>query len=211
MNSRRTPGLARPYYTAGFPASVPLLHGSRVKSFDGEATAEVSATSGPLKSDTGELVWSGYSDHTGVVTIDSPRSQGLVGFVRQNDVGVTNLTATVRNNFCAIVLNALDSDSIAQASRLLLTTGTRVENTGMQWDPTRSRVTEQGHAPTLIEPLTGTIVLRNLYGAVRVLAQPLDGTGHRLGESILARKTAGGWEIPVGQPATTWYEIRIER
>jgi hypothetical protein len=212
LDSRRTPGLSRPYYTAGFPASVPLLHGSRVKSLDGEATTQTTATTtGPLTSDTNQLVWSGYSNQTGVVTIDSPRSQGLIGFVRQNNVGVTNLVANVRNNFCAIVLNALDSDSITQAGRLLLTTGTRVENTGMQWDAARARVTEQGRAPTLIEPLTGTVILRNLVGASRVSAQPLDGTGHRLGESIAAQKTAAGWEIAVGKPATTWYEVKIER
>ncbi|HEY4248465.1 MAG TPA: hypothetical protein VGM64_16690 [Lacunisphaera sp.] len=211
MDSRRAPGLERPYFTPGFPASIPLLHGSRVKSFDGEPTAKVAATEGLLKSDTGQLVWSGYAEKTGVVTIDSPRSQGLIGFVRQNGVAVTNLSAKVRNNFCAIVLNSLDSDSITRASRLLLTTGTRVENTGMHWDATRSRVTEQGHAPTLIEPLTGMIVLRNLTGAVHVLAQPLDGTGHRLGEPIPAQKTDAGWEILVGKPVTTWYEIKVER
>jgi hypothetical protein len=210
-DSRRTLGLERPYFTPGFSASVPFLHGSRVKSFDGAPTAPVAAISGPLTSDTGQLGWSGYAENTGVVTIDSPRSQGLVGFVRQHDVAVTNLSARIRNNFCAIMLNALDGDSIALASRLLLTTGTRVENTGMQWDATRSRVTEQGHAPTLIEPLTGAITLKNLNAAKRVLAQPLDGTGHRLGEPIPAQKTAAGWEIPVGKPATPWYEVTVER
>jgi hypothetical protein len=208
----RAAGLERPYFTAGFPASVPLLHGSRVKSLDGEATAPITAaTTGPLASDTNQLVWSGYAKQMGVVTIDSPRSQGLIGFVRQNDVGVTNLGARVRNNFCAIVLNALDSDSIAQAARLLLTTGTRVENTGMLWDAARARVTEQGRSPTLIEPLTGTVVLRNLVGATHVSAQPLDGSGHRLGEPIAAQETAAGWEIAVGKPATTWYEVRVTR
>jgi hypothetical protein len=210
-DSRRNPALERPYFTAGFPASVPLLHGSRVKSFDGEATTPVEAMTGTLTSDTGQIVWSGYAKQTGIVTIDSPRSQGLIGFVRQNSVGATNLTASVRNNFCAILLNALDSDSIAHASRLLLTTGTRVENTGMLWDATRSRVTEQGHAPTLIEPLTGTIVLRNLADAVRVSAQPLDGTGHSLGDPLSALKTAAGWELAVGQPATPWYLITVDK
>ena len=212
LDSRRLPGTERPYFTPGFPAAVPLLHGSRVKSFDGEPTAPVAAVpAGPLTSDTGQLIWSGHANQAGVVTIDSPRSQGLIGFVRQNNAGVTNLTASVRNNFCAIVLNALDAGPIASAGRLLLTTGTRVENTGMQWDAARARVTEQGRSPTLIEPLTGTITLRNLVGAKRVTAQALDGAGHRLGEPIVAQKTAAGWEIPVGKPVTTWYEVAVER
>ncbi len=135
LENRRTEGLARPLFTPGIPASLPLLHGFRVKSLDGEATVPVTApTTGPLTNDTGQLNWSGYANQTGVVTIDSPSSQGLIGFVRQNDVGVTNLTANVQNNFCAIVLNSLDSEPIARAGRLLLTTGTRVENEGMKWD-----------------------------------------------------------------------------
>jgi len=211
-DSRRNPGLSRPFFTPGFPPSVPLLDGLRVKSLDGEPTAPVAAaTTGPLISDTGQLTWAGYAAQAGVVTIDSPRSQGLVGFVRQNDAGVTNLTAKVRNNFCAIVLNSLDTRPIAQAGRLLLTTGTRVENEGMQWDAARARVTEQGRSPTLIEPLTGTIILRNLTGATKVTAQALDGAGHRLGEPLVASKTAAGWEIPVGAIVTTWYEVKVDR
>lgn len=211
-DARRAPDLERPFFTPGFPASVPLLHGIRVKSFDGAPTTAVNApVTGPLASDTGQLVWSGYEHQMGLVTIDSPRSQGLVGFVRKNEASVTNLAARVRNDFCAIVLNALEGESIARAPRLLLTTGTRVENTGMQWDAARARVTEQGRSPTLVEPLTGTVILKNLAGARRVLAQPLDGSGHRLGEPIAANNTAAGWEIPVGQPVTTWYEVTVER
>ena len=198
--------------TPGFPPSVPLLHGSRIKLLDGAATAPVmAATTGPLTSDTGQLVWSGYAAQTGVVTIDSPRSQGLVGFVRQNEAAVTNLTAKVRNNFCTIILNSLDAAPIAQAARLLLTTGTRVENEGMQWDAARARVTEQGHSPTLIEPLTGTIILRHLTGATKVTVQALGGSGHRLGEPIIAHQTDAGWEIPVGTIVTTWYEVKVDR
>ena len=146
-----------------------------------------------------------------MVTIDSPRSQGLVGFVRQNDIGVTNLSAKVENSFCAIILNSLDSEPITHATRMLLTTATRVENSGMLWDAARARVTDQGHSPTLIEPLTGTIILRNIIGAKRVLAQALDGSGHPLNKPIVAINTPEGWKIPVGVPVTTWYEVRVER
>ncbi len=212
LDSRRQAGLERPFFTAGFPAAMPLLHGVRVKSFDGEPFAPVPAPAvGPLVSDTNELTWSGYDNQTGVVTIDSPRSQGLIGFVRQNAAGTANLSASVRNDFCAIVVNALDAEPIAQSRRLLLTTATRVENTGMKWDAARARVTEQGHSPTLVEPLVGTVTLKNLAGAKRVLAQALDGSGHRLGEPVVARKTDAGWEIATGQPVTPWYEVTVEK
>jgi len=48
----------RPYFTPGFPLSIPLQHGSRIRSLHGKPTAEFpAANTGPMMSDTGELVW----------------------------------------------------------------------------------------------------------------------------------------------------------
>jgi hypothetical protein len=212
MDSRLLPETEKPYFTPGFPLSVPLLHASRIGSLNGEPTAPMRAdTSGPFKSDTGQLVWRTGTNQTGLVTIDSPRSQGLVGYVKANNQQVSNLSADVKNDFCAIVVNSLESKPISRASKLLLTACVRVENTGMQWDAQRTRVTERGGSPTLIEPLTGTITLRNLKPATEVSAIALDGSGRPIGDPIIARKTDAGWEIPVGEPVTTWYEVNVER
>jgi hypothetical protein len=206
----------RPYFTPGFPQLTPLLHGSRIKSLDGNATATVSQdSSSPLKSDTGQLVWytSPADDPTptGLVTIDSPRSQGLIGFVKVNDKRVTNLAADVKNDFCAIVVNSLEDRPIASCGRMLLTACVRVENTDMKWDATRTHSSRQGHSPSLIEPVKGQIILRSLDSATAVSATPLDGSGKALGEAIAAAKTMRGWEIPVGDPATTWYLVTVSR
>jgi hypothetical protein len=212
MDSRFLPGTERPYFTPGFPFSVPLLHGSRIQSLNGKATAVIqSDNSSPYQSDTGQLIWRADTNQTGLVTIDSPRSQGLVGFVKANNQRVSNLSADVRNDFCSIVVNSLEPRPIASASRLLLTACARVENTGMQWDARRAHLTEQGQSPTLIEPVTGTITLRNLEPATKVSAKALDGSGRAIGDPIPARKTEAGWEIPVGEPVTTWYEASVER
>jgi hypothetical protein len=212
MDSRFLPGTERPYFTPGFPLSVPLLHGSRIRSLNGKPTASIKAdTSSPYRSDTGQLVWHTDTNQTGLVTIDSPRSQGLIGFVKANNKHVSNLAADVKNDFCAIIVNSLESKPISSAGKLLLTACVRVENTGMQWDARRTRVTEQGQSPTLIEPVTGTITLRNLKRATKVSAKALDGSGRPIGDPIIARRTEAGWEIPVGDPVTTWYEVSVER
>jgi hypothetical protein len=207
----------RPYFTPGFPLSVPLLHGSRISSLDGPATETVTDESptGPFKSDTGQLVW--YADphggykQTGLVTIDSPRSQGLIGFVKVNDRSVTNLAAHIKNDFCAIVVNSLEDKPISSCSKMLLTAGVRVENTDMTYDANRAHTSRQGHSPSLIEPVTGTIVLQKLDHATQVSAIALDGAGRPIGEPILAKNTDAGWEIPVGDPATTWYLLTVTR
>jgi hypothetical protein len=212
MDSRLLPGTEKPYFTPGFPLSVPLLHGSRIRSLNGKPTATFTANaSSPYKSDTGQLVWHADTNQAGLVTIDSPRSQGLVGFVKANNQHVSNLSSDVKNDFCAIIVNSLESKPISSAGKLLLTACGRVENSGMQWDAQRTRVMRLGQSPTLIEPVTGTITLRNLKRATKVSAIALDGSGRPIGDPIIAKKTEAGWEIPVGEPVTTWYEVSVER
>jgi hypothetical protein len=211
-DSKLLAGANRPYFTPGFPMSVPLLHGSRVASFDGKPAAPAEANlAGPYQSDTGQLVWSTSSNETGLVTIDSPRSQALVGYVKANGKRVSNLSADVSNDFCAIVLNSLDASPISETSRLLLTTGSRVENTGLVWNAGQSRAADGGRSPTLIEPVTGTITLRDLAGPKRVSAKALDGSGHPIGDPIIAKHTGTKWEIAVGAIVTPWYEVTVER
>jgi hypothetical protein len=211
-DSRFLPGSERPYFSPGFPASVPLLHGSRVRAFEGRPTDPFAMdASNPFRSDTGQIHWYTNATQTGVVTIDSPRSQGLVGFLSANGRSVSNLAVEVKNNFSVITVNSLESKPISSASRMLLTASARVENTNMRWDDRRVRVTNQGQSPTLIEPVIGKVTLQNLEAAKSVSARALDGSGRPIGNAIAARKTEAGWEFPVGEPVTTWYEVRVER
>jgi len=205
------PATDRPYFTPGFPLAVPLQHGSRILSLDGASVPPMEApkVANPIVSDTNQLAWYNSSAMTGLVTVDTPRSQALIGFVKANGKSVTNLSADVENRFCTIAITSLESEPISRASKLLLTLGSRVENEGMRWNDRRSNLSEWGGSPTLIEPVVGKIMLRNLERAKAVFAQPLDGSGEILGEPIRAGKKAGVWEIPLGKPVTTWYEVTI--
>jgi hypothetical protein len=87
-----------------------------------------------------------------------------------------------------------------------------VSNTGLRWNPERTRTLSQGGPPSLIEPVTGSITLRNLAGRVRgVRAVALDGAGKALGRPIVAKREAAGWVLPIGSPVTTWYLITVMR
>jgi hypothetical protein len=81
----------------------------------------------------------------------------------------------------------------------------------MKWNDTHTRVANQGESPSLIEPVAGTVVLRGLEGAVAVSAAALDGAGRPMGEAIAAKKQAGGWALPIGDPVTTWYVVTVKR
>lgn len=213
FNSYRLPSKDRPYFTPGFPLWLPLEHGSRIASLDGPKTGKFRRTAqpNPIVSDTGQLAWNLSKTGEGNVVIDSPQAQAIVGFSAAEKREPGNLSAEVKNRFCAIVLASLDGKPIAQSSLLLLTTGSRVANTGMEWNSGHTELKKWGGAPTLIEPVTGRITLRGLDPATAVLAQPLNGAGQPLGSPLHASRAGGAWQLDVGSPATTWYVIDVQR
>jgi len=207
VESLRLPRTERPYFTPGFPLSLPLRHAVRIAGFASPVHGQFPAQEPlPLVSDTGELTWD-----QGWVTIQSPRAQGLIGRVSQKGRALENLSAEVENGFCAITLTSLDGAPLARSARMLLTTGARVANSGMEWNEKRTSLTNWGTAPTVIEPVTGAVLLRNLAGARKVEALPLDSAARPLGQPIAAQRTVAGWRIPLGTPATPWYLIRVGR
>jgi hypothetical protein len=212
FDSRLLGRAEQPYFTPGFSAAVPLLHGTRIGSFDGPATVPMAVSEvTTLISDTKELAWRTSPDKTGLVTVETDRTQALIGFVKANGRSVKNLSAQIDNAFATIVLSSLDASSLSRTSRMLLSAGSRVSNTGLKWNADRTRTVDQGGSPSLIEPVTGAIVLRGLSGATAVSAVALDGSGKQIGEPIAATKVAAGWRLPIGSPVTTWYVVSVQR
>ena len=212
FDSYRLSGSESPYFTPGFPLWLPLEHAVRISSFDGPPTAKFGAGSrpNPIVSDTGQLTWN-LSGGQGAVTVDSPRTQALIGFAAAENHPPANLSADLANPFSAIVLTSLDGKPIAASSRLLLTTGARVVNTGMEWNSSHTELEAWGGSPSLIEPVTGRIDLHGLDAAAAILVQPLDGSGQPLGQPLHATRQGDAWQISVGRPPTTWYVISIQR
>ncbi|MCY2995140.1 MAG: hypothetical protein NTY19_45860 [Planctomycetota bacterium] len=212
LESLRLSWSEAPYFTPGFDPAMPLTHAVRIQSLAGPPTTQFDRqASDPIRSDTGELTWHCREQKQGLVTMETARSQALIGHCQAVDLPTANLAVQLEQSFCAVTLQSLDGASIAESPRLLLTTCGRVANSDMQWDVPRKSLEHWGRAPAGIEPLSGSIVLRNLEGVQAVRAQPLDGAGQAMGESFPATKTAAGWKIPVGQTPTTWYVISVAR
>ncbi len=212
QDSRRLPGEETPYFTPGFPLSLPLRSGSRIATLDGRPTEKIELREAdPIVSDTGELVWSVSPEIGGIVTVDTERTQSVTGFVKAHGKQLRHLAPEINNRFGSLTLSALDSKPIALSSRMLLVTGAVATNTGVEWNETRSSLKQWGMSPTLIEPVTGQLLLRNLEGARGVTIAALDGRGQRIGSPIRAKKSPEGWRIRLGEQVTTWYEIRVVR
>ncbi len=212
LESRKLPRTEAPYYTPGFPLTLPLRHAVRIQSLEGPPTAKFTAPEpGPIVSDTNELSWYTSAEKSGLVTVETDRTQALIGFVKANSKALKNLSADISNNFASIVLASMDSKPLAQSAKMLLTAGSRVSNTNLKWNDAHTRTSNQGESPSLIEPVSGTVVLRGLEKAATVSAVALDGAGRGIGEPLQARKTADGWALPIGSPVTTWYVISVNR
>jgi hypothetical protein len=200
------------YFTPGFSPSIPLRHTTRIVGFDDEAGKypKVSSDS-PVVSDTSELTWHYSKQKKGFVTVGTEKSQALIGFVKGHNKELKNLSATVENEFCSIILTTLDGQPISRSQRLLLATTARSANNGMTWNENRSSLSSWGSAPTVIEPVRGKVILRNLEPLQQIEIIPLDGEGKALGYTVFAHGTKGDFILSIGEQATTWYLIRIQR
>jgi hypothetical protein len=213
FDSMLLPVTERPYFTPGFPLWLPLEHEVRISSLNGPPTKAFPEGVEPdaMISDTQQLGWYGSAKKTGMVTVDTPRTQALIGFVRANGKADSNLAVDVENTFCSVLLSSLDDKPIDEAARMLLVAGGRVENGGQEWNVVGTDVTSWGSSPTLIEQVKGTLTLRRLKDARSVMLQPIDGAGQPLGPAMAATKKGDGWVVALGQPVTTWYEIEVQR
>ncbi len=211
LESRRLPRTEQPYFTPGFPLALLLEHAVRIRSFDGPRTGAFKPAQGDtIVSDTRELTWRTRDQKDGLVTVETDRTQALIGFLKSKPV-LKNFSADIGNNFASLVLSSMDGKPLSQSGRMLLTAGSRVANTGMKWNEAHTRLANQGESPSLIEPVTGTVRLRALAGAAAVSATALDGAGRAIGERIAATRTGNEWALPIGNPVTTWYLISVKR
>jgi len=165
----------------------------------------------PTKKDTGELVWYHSGREKGLVTVETEKSQALIGFIKDNNKSLRNLSVEVDNTFCSIILTSLDGQSLSRAERMLLVTTARSTNSEMAWNDQRTSLTDWGIAPTMIEPVKGTVTLRNLEPVRQVEITPLNGAGRPSGESVKAQNLDKGFMFTVGEPSTPWYLVKVRR
>ncbi len=211
IESLRLPETEAPFFDPAYSPALTLMHATRIGTFDGEPTDFSGSAESPIRSDTGELAWRYSADGDGLVTIDAPRSQGLVGFVKANAIETTHLRAEVANEFCAVLLQSLDGEPIARSSKLLLTTGARTGTTGMEWNEERTTLVEEGGAPVTIETVVGRFVFKGLEGAGDAEVVPLDEAG-RAARPAKIECAAGECMVDIdADQASPWYVISVNR
>ncbi|MBC7237960.1 MAG: hypothetical protein H5T69_19120, partial [Chloroflexi bacterium] len=200
-----------PFWFPELPGRLALVHRTGIADFRSDALSPVGPLplpQGHIVSDTGELIW--VEEGPGRVLVDTPRHQAIVGHA--GAWSTRNLAIDLDTPFAAVELASLHETPIADAEELLLLTAARVANTGMEWaDATRHSLADRwGQAPTRIEPVRGSLTLRNLRDAMEVLLQPLDGRGQPVGAPLQGRRTQQGFVFNLNEAAPTlWYRLLV--
>lgn len=194
-----------PFFDPAFPRSIPLVHNTRWQQVEKEVAPNYppAADLAAIRSDTSQLAWLFADQKKGLVTIDTPGTCALIGFVKDHPQAATrHLAAAPANPFATLMLTSLDDKPIESSTSLLLLTTARCTNTNIVWKEDRKTVTDLGKGPTLVEPVTGQVQLKHL-AAKSITLTPLDATGQRSGEPI--RVT--GETVTLPALATTWYLV----
>jgi len=207
IESLRLPTSQRPFYTPGFSRVIPLIHATRIASFERGKTAYPRAdVPEPIVSDTGELTWR-RRGRRGVVVVATERTHALVGFLGGGRKTTGTLTVELSPDFCAVVLTSLDSKPIERSEKMLLAAGASVATTGMRRTPDRHSLLSWGRRPVRIEPVEGEVVLRRAADAPRLETVPLDGAGRPLTTPKAVRHQGTRARLTLSAP-TVWYLVR---
>ena len=167
-----------------------------------------------LTSDTGQLVWDNSVSNRGVVTVDTPGTKAVFGYVNSRTFdldGWVFAPGATNRDWMTVGVTTVEGESLTspQGFRALLITTGEVESTGWQWtDATQTSIANNwGSAPTLIEVIPMTVDLP--VAAHLVSAWALDGTGERT-VSLTVTTTSSGSRLNLGESgATLWYEIEV--
>jgi hypothetical protein len=160
-------------------------------------------------SSTDQLAWTFNEDAgTGFITVDSPGTQGVLGFADRATHGTHELEhvhVALDNRFATLWVTALDPDaSLPEADRVLVSTVARLYNTGMAYSPDGTALLELGDAPILCEPVHATV---RFPGRTLQTVRLLDHDGRRTDRHVQPEGDA--FTIDGATHQTFYYEVEF--
>ncbi len=108
----------------------------------------------------------GWDPSHGRLVIETPFTQGLVGWVGDQSVSLGQIEVQCANRFAVVIASSATSEPIASTKRLLVSAIGRIEPTGYRWvDTWKRQVADPGRPPFLQEPIRARVVWRHKGGA----------------------------------------------
>ncbi|MCG6926315.1 MAG: hypothetical protein LJF30_13515 [Acidobacteria bacterium] len=141
-------------------------------------------------SSTGQLEW---DPERGLVTVNTARTQGIVGFAGGEHVETRGAAFDLTTPFGVVLLSALDDRELTDSARILVSTSADARWTGVEVSETGDEILSTGRWPFLMQPVEGRLFLASDRPAT---VYRLATSGARLGE-LAVEKAPGGIVIPL--------------
>ena len=155
-----------------------------------------------LISSTGQLRWREATDESGgVLTIDTPGTQAVVGFFGGDRYELGGATIEPQSPFGAIYLTAREPNgTLSQSREVLVLALARARNTGMKFSPDGSMMLAAGGPPILMEPVKARLALRRA-GEPKLVV--LDQDGRPTDRTV--PRVDGAFTIDTGRDQSPYY------
>ena len=166
-----------------------------------ELRKKINNMKGVFKSSDGEVVW---DTKKGLFKIDTPRSQGFVGFPVKKLIKFKDVKLKIKTDFAAVILSSLSNKSIKNSKKILLTAVSRTRNKGMKYHTRKGQIIDPGTAPVSLEAVEGDITFKS-KSPVKVYS--LDFSGKR--KSLLKiKRVKGNYKFNLNSKnKSVYYEI----
>ncbi len=164
-----------------------------------------------VRSNTGQL---DLDYGKGICTLDTPKAQGVCGFLDQTGkITLSTVTITSSNSYAAILVVPLDDQPLARSKKVLVQVGTTARPTGWKTEPAEYKTPNQvksipcervlflGAAPFQVASTHATLMIANHSLAKATL---LDTNGMALRDVPITRKK-GGCQLEL--PAEAMYVV----
>jgi hypothetical protein len=176
-------GVFDPDFRVSVPRQLPLIAKTGLDFTGGLVESELEKLRAPhvhqglVTSPGGELK---HDATRGLFEVNTPRSQGFVGFAGTAPLTFSNFSAEIKNPFALVMASSIGDEPIAAAKRVLISALGNAVNSGMSLGPSRNKLHDPGKSPILVEPIVGRVTLLGLTGALdKVKVFALDANGQR--------------------------------
>jgi hypothetical protein len=142
--------------------------------------------------------------------IDTPYTQGLIGWVGDQTVALGQFEIRCGDRFAVVIASSASAEPIASTKRLLVSAIGRIEPTGYSWvDSWKRQVADPGRPPFLQEPVRARVTWRHKGSASGFV---LDNEGKRTGQVKLdPLKNGQGHTLLIdGKTAAFHWELIVE-
>jgi hypothetical protein len=157
-----------------------------------------------IRSETGELTIDG---NTGILQINSPRVQGVTGFIGDRKFDFPSFACSLSNTHASIYLVSADGKELGKSKRMFLVTTGPVKMSSQKYNSSRTALIDEGKLPALAQVLKGNITFKNKT-ASGFKVVPLSLSGSK-GTAMELFNSGAGKVMDLSKGRTLVYEVSL--